>query len=699
MEGPPLLVQVLCGNPVTAALVLQCIHTADATVLRRLHPALVAAVAAVPWADMSTWVSSTVRWRAAFPAAVGASVACFTVRSLMMSQSNCWEAADEISHMPPSLTALNLRLARVPPTVSFSHLTALLTLDCSGTDAVSDGVARLPPSLRELRIDHCRLSPSADFSHLRALQRLFCSKVKLSAGVVAGLPPSLECLDTSTGTGREEDEEIEDTEVIDNWPRRTSLAHLPQLRILRTARCRIGYTSVATLSATLAELDMSHCAILSKYDHLHGLRTLQVADSSFDDRHLASLPPSLVWLNASWCHCLSAAAVLPPLPALRTLNLSHSGIGDAAVASMPPNLVALYLVSCCNVTSRASLDHLVALRVLYVEGTRVSVARQGCVDPAAGRELRGHTKRVCAMALLGDGRLVTGSDDGTVRLWDTEDPRGGAAVVLHVPVEGGLVALAALPDGHRVGVASSRTKAHEGGVIVWDARAAIEPGPTPRLQGVSIYRGDVRDLVALNDGTLAVACEDGAARVYDVDTGAVVTTLPVDGRAGALATLSCGKLAIGAGGLSVLQVWDVERVRCVAAQGMECATIVQLADGRIATRSAGTDVEVVDASFRPCSHHILKYHRRIDTTALAPLSDGRLACGTNHGDVVVWDTRVSARHAVSNTPVRHLGTAGGLFLFGHNTNAAITALLPLPGSRLASATYGGTVYLWDVPPA
>jgi len=66
---PPLLVQVLGGNIVTAASVLACLNTANATVLRRLHPALAAAVAGVPWADAATPVHDTDRWRAALPAA------------------------------------------------------------------------------------------------------------------------------------------------------------------------------------------------------------------------------------------------------------------------------------------------------------------------------------------------------------------------------------------------------------------------------------------------------------------------------------------------------------------------------------------------------------------------------------------------------------------------------------------------------
>ena len=41
-------------------------------------------------------------------------------------------------------------------------------------------------------------------------------------------------------------------------------------------------------------------------------------------------------------------------------------------------------------------------------------------DPHTGKELqtlKGHTDRVCALALLPDGTLVSGSGDKTIKLW------------------------------------------------------------------------------------------------------------------------------------------------------------------------------------------------------------------------------------------------------------------------------------------
>jgi len=432
MAVAPLLVQMLGGNAVTAVSVLACINTADATALRRLHPALAVAVAAVPWADTDTRVSDTARWRAALPAATALKLAAkaplpvplslYYGRALaelggvmvldVSAADNVTDAV--IARLPPTLRALNVSwCTHVTPFVSFTHLPALESLDCGSTSAVAAGLAHLPPSLRELHMRDCKVPDTADFSHLRHLRRLLLVMRitfldHLSRFTVATMPPSLEVFDVSG---------LLNFQPL-SWPCRWSLVHLTHLRELNASRTNIDGDALATLPPSIGVLTLERCNNLSlwaSFAHLTRLHTLSLCDTPIGRGTLATLPPSLVSLDLHHNNTLTPATVLPHLPALRVLNVSHTDLGDAAVARLPAGLEELHMVCCRKVTQHASLAHLVALRELQSADTDVSPVTiaacrsrcRGCFAPADGKFAVKGGLKVNLLVSLPDGRLVS----------------------------------------------------------------------------------------------------------------------------------------------------------------------------------------------------------------------------------------------------------------------------------------------------
>jgi len=274
-----------------------------------------------------------------------------------MDLIGCGSITDDIiARLPPTLRALNVsKCWELTQSVSFMHLPALESLDCSDTNAVTAGVAHLPPSLRELRMHHHRRLPwPADFSHLCNLRVVKCKRSSVfSSASATSLPPSLEVLDFGS--------EYCDT-THNPWPRGWSLAHMSRLRVLCASRASIDSAAIAMLPPTLRVLDLQDCCMLASasFAHLTCLHTLNLNDvHNISAAALASLPPSLVSLDLcemSFRQMLSPRTVFPHLPALRVLNVSCTEIGDKAVASMPAGLEELYMMRCAKVTQRASLD-------------------------------------------------------------------------------------------------------------------------------------------------------------------------------------------------------------------------------------------------------------------------------------------------------------------------------------------------------
>ena len=102
--------------------------------------------------------------------------------------------------------------------------------------------------------------------------------------------------------------------------------------------------------------------------------------------------------------------------------------------------------------------------------------------------LEGHSGPVAALCLLPDGRLASGADDNTIRLWDVAAGAETARLEGH---SGRVTALCLLPDGRLASGADDNT------IRLWDVAAGAE---TARLEG---HSGPVAALCLLPDGRLA----------------------------------------------------------------------------------------------------------------------------------------------------------------------------------------------------
>jgi WD40 repeat protein len=337
-------------------------------------------------------------------------------------------------------------------------------------------------------------------------------------------------------------------------------------------------------------------------------------------------------------------------------------------------------------------------------------------DAGSGAQLgcwSDHTGPVRGVAFAPHGdRVVSGSEDGTVRVWDAA---AGSLLACHRRPEGGVYGVAFSPDGRRVAFGGRRS------VRVWDPGSGAE-----RVLGEHLGGGGVAAIAFSPDGRrVASGGRDWTVRVWDAERGGQVACLSghrhwVEG----VVFSPDGRHLVSASWDRTLCLWDLAGGRREARwQGHQHGVlgVAFSPDGsRVASASEDRTVRVWDAATGNQLACLAGHEHYV--TAVAFFPDGRrLATGSVDRSVRVWDLGAASRRVTfhghegvirglafsadgrllasggDDRTVRAWDPASGrqlLCLRGHE--GAVQAVTCSPdGKHIASGSWDQTVRVWD----
>ena len=343
--------------------------------------------------------------------------------------------------------------------------------------------------------------------------------------------------------------------------------------------------------------------------------------------------------------------------------------------------------------------------------------RLALAESYVSHTFRGHTDRIVKVIFDHKGDIVTGSWDGSVRIWDATTGKvkailkGNASRIWDMAIS---------PDDM-----SLATAGQDDTVRVWDLASDRESlvlrGHSAPVESVA-YSPDGRLLISAAGCPFPSGTCDTAARIWNASTGQLVGTVGnhIEGLSVAMFSPD-GRMVPTAGPSGLLELWDASGINQLAS--LECGPgmlrhvefsansqrVLSANDGAVCvwetetgSRSAvleGHTDWILSARFSPDSKQVvtasadgtaqiwslatkysivLRGHTSILNDAIFDGSGERIATASRDGTVVVWDAKTGAMLQV---------------LRGHKSDVTNVAFSP-DGKSLLTGSDDATARLW-----
>ncbi len=259
----------------------------------------------------------------------------------------------------------------------------------------------------------------------------------------------------------------------------------------------------------------------------------------------------------------------------------------------------------------------------------------------AKQTLTGHRSAVTSVAFSPDGqRIVTGSEDGTAKVWDAVASREILALKGH---NGFVLSVAFSPDGQRIltGGGPWGVGKKPGQVKVWDAATGEElldlKGHSYCVWSAAFSPDGQRIVTGAGDW----ANGPGEAKIWDAVTGQEL--LALEGHAAGVRSVAFspdGQRILTGGEDATVRVWDTmtgQEILALKPRGGRVNSVTFSPDGqRIVTGCTDRTVKVWDAATGQELLALKGHAERVNSVAFSP-GGQRIVTGSQDQTAKVWD--------------------------------------------------------------